>query len=76
MIATNLILLLALGFMVGIAVWLFKDGEGVGPAPMIRPPDGNEDTEDEGSDRAGQVRVRINNADDEQIDQVGRGRDA
>lgn len=34
MFATNLILLLALIAMVGLAIWLFKDGEGVGPTPV------------------------------------------
>jgi hypothetical protein len=37
MLLTNLILLLALVVMVGIAIWLFRDGEGVGPTPYIRP---------------------------------------
>jgi hypothetical protein len=39
MLLTNLILLLALVVMVGIAIWLFRDGEGVGPTPYIRPLD-------------------------------------
>ena len=44
MLLTNLILLLALVVMVGIAIWLFRDGEGVGPTPYIRPFDSDDGT--------------------------------
>jgi hypothetical protein len=36
MFATNLILLLALVAMFVGAIWLFRDGEGVGPKPAFR----------------------------------------
>ena len=50
MLLTNLILLLALVVMVGIAIWLFRDGEGVGPTPYIRPFDDDSGaTGDDGS---------------------------
>lgn len=50
MLLTNLILLLALVVMVGIAIWLFRDGEGVGPTPYIRPFD--DDGGSAGDDRS------------------------
>ena len=43
MFATNLILLLALVAMIVGAVWLFRDGEGVGPKPAFRVRDDSAD---------------------------------
>jgi hypothetical protein len=36
MFATNLVLLLAFVAMIAGAVWLFRDGEGIGPKPPIK----------------------------------------
>ena len=36
MFATNLVLILAFVGMIVGAIWLFRDGEGVGPKPVIK----------------------------------------
>ncbi|MGB5832966.1 MAG: hypothetical protein WBG92_13380 [Thiohalocapsa sp.] len=74
MLETNLILLLALVIMVGIALWLFKDGEGVGPAPFVRPLDSEDDAMEGGHNQQPRVRV-VNDDDAESVKEVGSGPD-
>ncbi|QQO52798.1 MAG: hypothetical protein N838_04855 [Thiohalocapsa sp. PB-PSB1] len=64
MFATNLILLLALIAMVGLAIWLFKDGEGVGPTPVSSIADAKKDGPAQ-ADAQPQVRVVVNDFDSE-----------
>lgn len=78
MLGTNLILLLAVAVMVGIAIWLFKDGDGARRAPSVRPGDADEP----GGERAAQVRVVCRDPEAERTgsesadaDEAGNGRD-
>ncbi|MCF7992008.1 MAG: hypothetical protein K9M02_16340 [Thiohalocapsa sp.] len=57
MLATNIVLLIALVAMIAGAVWLFRDGEGPGPKAPVRLRDKDADPE--------VTRVRIADADAE-----------
>lgn len=75
MLATNLVLLFALVVMVGIAIWLFNDGEGAGPAPPIRPLDTDNDETKQPRDHQPQVRVVANSEESMRTAPVKKGRD-
>jgi hypothetical protein len=63
MLATNIVLLIALIAMIAGAVWLFRDGEGPGPKAPVRLRDKDADPE--------VTRVRIADADAESDERGG-----